>query len=416
MTETQRAGQVQQAPARQVEDHERRQQIAEGLRDILAVLNSNRPLSEILDYIVSQASRLLVADASAIYRLTAEQKVLTIQSAYRLDTDYIANGDIPLGQVATGQAALTRQPAILPDVLAVNSNVTMDGKRQTLLESLSHHYRAVLAVPLIIKDELYGTITLYYREPRTFSAEEIGLAVAFGDQAALALENARLRAQAAELAAAAERNRLARDLHDSVTQMLFTASVIAEVLPMIWEQHQDQARQSLEELRYLTRGALAEMRTMLLELRPTALAEARLDDLLRQLAEAVTGRALVPVVVTVEGQPRLPADVRIAFYRIAQEALNNISKHAKAGQATITLHCSPPRSQGSDGESANQRWNERVELGIADDGCGFDLGKVSSECLGLGMMRERAEAMGARLAIDSRPDHGTQIIVTWQPH
>ncbi len=107
--------------------------------------------------------------------------------------------------------------------------------------------------------------------------------------------------------------------------------------------------------------------------------------------------------------------MRIAFYRIAQEALNNIAKHADASQATITLHCSPPCSPGN-GRRADQhdKWNERVELRIADDGRGFDLSGVSSECLGLGMMRERSEAMGAALKIDSRPGHGTQIIVTWQ--
>ena len=152
------------------------------------------------------------------------------------------------------------------------------------------------------------------------------------DQLAIAIENSRLYEQASELAASHERQRLARDLHDAVSQTLFSVSLIAEVLPRIYARDPDQGAQRLEELRQLTRGALAEMRTLLLELRPAALAEANLPDLLKQLGEAVTGRARIPVEVVSEGSPELPSDVRLAFYRIAQEALNNVAKHSGASR------------------------------------------------------------------------------------
>ena len=148
----------------------------------------------------------------------------------------------------------------------------------------------------------------------------------------------------------------------------------------------------------MTRGALAEMRTLLLELRPSALTEAPLGDLLRHLTEATTGRARVAVSLAVEGQRFLPPDVQVALYRVAQEALNNIAKHSRAKQASVSLHLR----------------REQVELCISDDGRGFSPKYVSPDHLGLGIMRERAEAIGATLRIESRAGHGTEVVVTWR--
>jgi signal transduction histidine kinase len=159
----------------------------------------------------------------------------------------------------------------------------------------------------------------------------------------------------------------------------------------------------------LTRGALAEMRTLLLELRPAALVEAELGDLLRQLAESITGRARVPVTVAVEGDCSLPPEVKVALYRIAQEALNNVAKHAGASQATVSLRCPPPLSP----LPARGRKGGAVELHISDDGRGFDPEGIPPESLGLGIMRERAEAIGATLKVESEIGQGTEVTVVW---
>jgi PAS domain S-box-containing protein len=206
-----------------------------------------------------------------------------------------------------------------------------------------------------------------------------------------------LDAQSREQAAADERTRLARDLHDAVSQTLFSASIIADVLPRIWEKNPEQARVRLEEIRQLTRGALAEMRTLLFELRPAALADAELGDLLKQLAESVTGRARLPVSTVIEGQCTLPPDTKIALYRIAQEALNNIAKHSGAESAQVEL----------------RRSSEKVELRVRDNGTGFDVLKASNRSLGLGIMRERARAIGATIEINSEPGRGTEVIAVW---
>ncbi len=393
---------------------ERRRRVAESLRDVLGILNSNRSLDEILDYIVDQACQLLDAEAVAIYRLLGDDNILRIQTARGLDPGYAAEANIPLGQSVSGQAALKRQPMMLSDVAAISSDddLPLDRQRQALLERLGTQYRALLAIPLGDGDK-YGAITLYYREPRLFSDEDVALAVAFSDQVALAIENARLRVRAEQSAVAAERSRIARDLHDSVTQVLFSASLIAEVLPAVWERDIEEGQQALAEMRQLTRGALAEMRTLLLELRPAALTEAKLGDLLHQLAEVVTGRARVPVKVKVNDVGTLPPDVHIALYRIAQEALNNVIKHAEASQAIVRLHCRPTvsdlGSKGTREESVRQ-----VELYISDNGQGFDASQTPLDRLGLGIMRERAEAIGATLTVESQPGRGAQIKVAWQ--
>ena len=254
----------------------------------------------------------------------------------------------------------------------------------------------VISVPLIAKGAVLGMISLGSRTVRNVTPEELSLLAAIGQQTGVAVENACLYEQAEEAAATAERNRLARDLHDAVIQTLFSASMIANVLPRIWKRNPDEGQRRLEELHQLTRGALAEMRTLLLELRPSALIESPLDDLLRQLGEATTGRARLPVAVEIKEECSLPPDVKVALYRIAQEALNNVCKHAAASQVTVSLDCV-----------------EQVELRIQDDGCGFDPSLTPSDHFGIGIMQERAEAVGAKLTVQSEIGRGTQVLVTW---
>jgi len=207
----------------------------------------------------------------------------------------------------------------------------------------------------------------------------------------------RLAEELKERTAASERNRLARDLHDAVSQTLFSASLIAEVLPRLWERDQDEGRRRLEEVRQLSRSALAEMRTLLFELRPAALIEAEMSDLLRQLADTITGRGRLPMTVEISGKAVLPPEVKVAFYRITQEALNNVAKHSGATEAKVNLDCQP----------------DKAILTVSDNGRGFDKASLPADSLGIGIMRERAEAVGAGLEIESKAEHGTVVKVTW---
>ncbi|MDP1546105.1 MAG: PAS domain-containing sensor histidine kinase [Anaerolineales bacterium] len=196
-----------------------------------------------------------------------------------------------------------------------------------------------------------------------------------------------------------ERQRLAHDLHDAVNQTLFSASLIAEVLPRMWEKDQAEARRSLDDLRRLTQGALAEMRGLLAELQPSTLTDSDLGDLLRQLGNALSGRTDIPVIVTITGKFNLPSEIQITFYRVCQEALLNIARHAKASTIEINL----------------QQDGDVIELRIRDNGRGFDPERSAvSGHHGLSMMKERAEAVGALLSVTSQPSHGTELALRWK--
>ena len=389
----------------------RRRQIAESLADVLAALNSNQPLDKVLELIVVQARRLLDSEAVAIFRLQDEAGTLAFQAAHGLPGSCIAGATPPPGLEILGQAIASCRPAVVPNLaeaLPDDGSQAQGVGRMESATSETELCQALLAVPIVVKGQVYGGIAVYYGEPRAFSDEDLELAIVFADQVGLAIENARLREQVQEAAVAAERSRLARDLHDSVTQALFSASLVAEVLPQVWQRDPDEAQQGLQELRHLTRGALAEMRTMLLELRPTALVETRLDDLLRQLTEAVASRAQLEILLNVDPVPTLTPDVHVTFYRAAQEALHNTVKHAEASQVTVSLRTSPPAALQQGGD-----WQGQVILRVSDDGRGFDPARTGPDQMGLRIMRERAEAVGARLDIECQPGQGTQVTLVW---
>jgi signal transduction histidine kinase len=213
----------------------------------------------------------------------------------------------------------------------------------------------------------------------------------------LAAAQAQLLVQAQETAVLEERSRIARDLHDSVTQTIYSATLITEVLPKVWVRNPEEGERNLFKLRQLVRGALAEMRTLLFELRPSALAKADLRTLLPQLSDAFTGRTHIPVDATVNLRNQPPVEVKTAIYRITQEALNNISKHAHATEASITL----------------RQDSNTVQLTISDNGHGFDPANIASENMGIAIMQERAAAIQAQLTIESETEAGTQLHLIW---
>jgi len=258
--------------------------------------------------------------------------------------------------------------------------------------------RSWMWVPLAVKNRIIGGVGVAHEKQNYFTPHHADLALSVANQAAITLINAELYGHAQALAVLEERQRLARNLHDAINQSLFSAGLIAEVLPRLWDRDQEEARRSLEDLRRLTRGAMAEMRALLAELRPSTLTDAELGDLLRLLGNAFTGRTNIPARVTVVGQGVLPAEVQVAIYRVCQEALNNVAKHAAASTVEINL----------------KHEENAIELSIHDDGQGFDPESSTSGHYGLSMMRERAELVGALLTVTSQPDHGTELTLHWR--
>jgi PAS domain S-box-containing protein len=194
-----------------------------------------------------------------------------------------------------------------------------------------------------------------------------------------------------------ERIRIARELHDSVTQTMYSVSIVAEALPRLLDRNPGEARRRAVHLRQMTLGALAEMRNLLFEFHPQALKDTDLNILIQQLSDVLTGHTRIPVDLAIEGEMQLPEDVKIVFYRIAQEAFNNIIKHAEATLVSTSL------ISGADG----------CRLTIHDNGRGFDPKIVKSEKLGLKIMCERAEEIYGDLVVESSPNQGTRISLVW---
>jgi PAS domain S-box-containing protein len=205
-----------------------------------------------------------------------------------------------------------------------------------------------------------------------------------------------LRRQAGELAASEERSHLARELHDSVTQALFSMTLVSRSVEMLLDRDPEAARAQLAQLRDLQREALAEMRALIFELRPGNLEQDGLNRALRTHTAALQGRIGLPVVVESTVDERLPLPIEEVLYRIAQEALHNVVKHANAQQVRVEVG----------------RVSSGVRMRIVDDGRGFDPDKVPTGHLGLAGMQSRATKVGAKFACRSAPGSGTTVEVT----
>ncbi|MGL4649202.1 MAG: histidine kinase, partial [Caldilineaceae bacterium] len=355
------------------------------------VLNSSLELDVVLRELLTQLARVLPYESAELFLGEAGALVVaaaTQGAAAPVGSPLALPANAPVLRVFGERAPL---------VLAAPTAATT-----TQESGESARVRLWMGAPLKVGSEVIGVLAMTTApadNPRDDMRDEVQLLQAFADQAAVAVLNARLFRQAQTSAVSKERERLARDLHDAVTQTLFSASILAEALPVQWQSDPENALITLEKLRHLTRGALAEMRTLLLELRPSALTEVGLDSLLRHLSEAYSGNTLVPVRLrATPADLRLPADVQILFYRVAQEALNNAAKHAEATSVQIDLQAS----------------EDEVTLAITDDGRGFDAAAARPGHLGLVIMRERAATVGATLQVTSSPGQGTHLLLCWQ--
>ncbi len=255
-----------------------------------------------------------------------------------------------------------------------------------------------VAVPIRTKSGVLGVLDIRGSADSGLDESDIFTLQTLADQIAVAIENARLFEAGQQLAVSEERNRLARELHDSVTQELFSMTMIAGALPALIEKKPDTAGERVQRLNELARGALAEMRALLFALRPAALAEEGLAAAISKQAAAIESREGITVHHHIDGEGRLPQACEEALYRVFQEALNNVIKHAHASNVWVNLTIGSSESS----------------LVVRDDGVGLDAMIVSGpfRTMGLSSMRERVEALGGTFEIESSPDSGTAVIVT----
>lgn len=372
---------------KEVERQEHAQRVlSDALLDMAATINSTLEFDKVLDRIMVNIE-LLVAHEDANIMLLENGGTRVVASRGRSSVATMLQSLVGSNSPYMRRMYREHQPVIVGDMAADPDWISIAG---------GDVVRSYLGVPIMMAGSTIGFLNVTSRTPDFYTRVHANNLLAFADHAGIAIHNTRTHIQALKLAMLNERERLARDLHDSVNQTLFSANVIAEMLLRMWGRNPEQILEGLSQLHQLTRSAQFEMRTLLMELHPAALGQADLNDLLQQLATIFTNRTGIPVMQAMDSGVRLEADTQIAIYRIVQEALNNIAKHARATQVEMDLSGGPP-----------------LILTISDNGKGFDPEDRPTETMGLNIMQERANAVGGSLRIESKPGEGTVVTFSW---
>jgi signal transduction histidine kinase len=346
-------------------------------------------LDDVLQSLVNTAVELLHADKGSLLVWDDRREKLHARATFGFEPETVETMSFSLGQGLAGKVAQSGEPAIVEDA-QLDERVT-----PSIIQA--EKIRGLIQIPIRVAGQGYGIFSADYLKPHHFTEAEVRLLTAFAQRAGLAIENARLYEREEQIAVMQERNRLARDLHDSVSQSLYGVSLYAEVAAQQLKAGEIQKTgQNLQELKGMALNALAEMRLLIYELRPSAFEEEGLVAAIQNRLDSVEGRLGLQTSLLVRGEITLPEQVEEGFYRISQEALNNIIKHARAKSVTITL----------------AQDNEMTRLEVADDGVGFDpVQACEAGCIGLHGMQERAREMGAELEIVSKPGSGSKVIV-----
>ncbi len=360
------------------------------LNTIAAEISQSLNLQEILNHALDEVLEAMGMEKGQAFRLEEETQTLVLMAHRALPEDLIRfTTQQSLESGAAGQAAREGQP-IVSEVADYPT-----GPLKELLEGAG--IQLVISTPLRVKGKTVGVIDLGAPALRPVTPEELSLLTAIGHQIGVAVENAQLYEQAQRLAVIEERNRLARDLHDSVTQALYGVTLCAEAAARQLSSGQvAMTANHLQEIRSTTHEALREMRLLIFELRPPILKTDGLAAALQARLEAVEGRFGLETEFHGDGLGQLRPDIEEGLYRVAQEALNNVLKHARASSVAVSLYQS----------------DEVVTLEIADNGMGFDPVSAREQGgFGLRGMEERAAGLGGRLLVQSDPGKGTRIKV-----
>ncbi|MEX2543172.1 MAG: histidine kinase [Trueperaceae bacterium] len=313
----------------------------------------DRILDRLHEAVGDQGSAVIQSDGSAAPRILRRR------------------GDLPL------------EPGMLESIAAMDAPAPVPGA-------------ALLALPLVVRESTIGVLLLAHSPNEPFPKERVRLASAFANQVAVALENTRLTVQVHERAALEERQHLARELHDSVSQALYAILLGTHAARRQIESDPEAATSALAYVEGLAEAGIAEMRALIFELRPESLEQDGLSGALRKQLDALESRHGLETVGRIEGEPDLSLTSKQVLFRVAQEALHNVVKHAKAARVELRL----------------VRESGRLVLEVQDDGVGFDPHQEFPGHLGLRSMQERVGALGGRLDLTSATGSGTRIRVT----
>lgn len=366
---------------------------ADELRALLTVqqaITSHLELNVVLKMIADESRRLTGSGMGAVYLLRGnEGNKLEIAVVSGEVAPEVCGIFLPVKGSLAGRAVQSGEAVLVEDASLE------DQAYMPLVEKVAA--RSFVIVPLVSTNGVLGVITVASKERGSLNWEAVRLLKMFAPAAVIALENARANELAQQMAVVEERQRLARDLHDSLAQTLFSASLIADVLPRIWEKSPVEGRLRLSELCKLTRGALSEMSSLLIELNPDTLLKSEFGELICRLCSAFTARTQIPVKVQVNGSRTFPPKVQLALYRAVQDLLGYFALQTQAHSLSLQL------SLGLDGVT--------ILLWSGDRTAAHSQPAVVNEVILA--TRERVERVGGWFRASGRPGEGLLFAATW---
>jgi PAS domain S-box-containing protein len=373
------------------------QRVAERTRQLESLYRADETLyrslrlEDVLQALVDVSSDVLGVDKATVLVGDAEGQQLVVRAARGFPPDAVRYLTVAIDQGIAGLVFRSGEAIGLPEY-AADPRTAPRGREFLRAQGV----RAQMSVPIVADGQVFAVFNVYYAARHEFDEDERRLFVALAQRAGLAIENARLYEAARGKATLEERQRLARELHDSVSQVLYAivlnATSVRELLPT----EAGQVRDLVGDVLQLAAAGLTEMRALIFELRPESLEAEGLIAAIEKQVAALQARHKLRVRTQLTLEPEMPLATKEAVYRIAQEALHNIARHARARTVELVL----------EGHAA------QLELRIDDDGKGFDPSATFTGHLGLRSMRERAAAVGGTLDIQSAPGQGTRVCVS----
>jgi signal transduction histidine kinase len=380
----------------------REKRLAAGIGDLATAALERIRLKEFTELRVKELETVarISAVTTSILSLDDLLKAIVelIQDSFGLEETYVYLADETKPELLLAAGGDEAHPT----ALALDESAGPVGQAATTQRGIIAHHaepnalglRTEMAVPMIVGDTLVGVLNINAVEANRFGETDLRLMTTLADLIAVAVQNARLYEQAQELAAMEERTRLARELHDSVSQALYGIALGTRTARVLLERDPKRLGEPLEYVMSLAEAGLTEMRALIFELRPEFLENEGLLTALRKQAASVQARHGIQVTASFcEDEPQAPLPIKEALYRIGREALHNIVKHANASRVTLDVRCEA----------------DAITLELTDNGVGFDTGGEFPGHLGLKSMRERAARLNGVFEIASAPGQGTRI-------
>jgi signal transduction histidine kinase len=359
------------------------------MSDAVLAIAGERSVDTVLQRIVHSARELVGARYAALGVPDGEGNFARFITSGMTDEEVAAMGPLPRTHGLLGAMLESDQSHRTPDI-------RRDPRFRGWWPAAHPVMRSFLGVPIVGGDEVVGAFYLTDKERGAeFTAADQELIEMLAPHAALAMENARLAERSRELSIVEERNRLARDLHDSLVQKLFGVVLAAKSASTLLERDAGEAQAQVDHLGELAQDAISELRSLVFQLRPAAIETEGLAEALRKHVDVLRRVHSTTVELELAGTPRLRPGVDEEVFRIAQEALHNALRHAGAARISVRLE------ENGDG----------LALSVSDDGAGFDPGATALRArrLGLTSMEERARELSGRLEIESAPGAGTSV-------